>query len=69
MIISKGLYIHGQHFDVPDLTSIKSQIFAYVHYKHISLYVLALYIHLISIKINYSAKKVKNFFYKILIKS
>ena len=42
-----------------DLTSIERQIFAYVHYKHILLYVLALYIHPISIKINYSAIKVE----------
>ena len=44
-------------FEVPDFTSIECQTFVYVHYKHILLYVLALYIHPISIKNNYSAKK------------
>ena len=39
-------------FYVPDLTSIERQIFAYVHYKPIVLYVLALYIYPTSTKIN-----------------
>ena len=59
----------GYQINVPDLTSIERQTFAYVHYKHILLYVLALYIYPISIKINYNAKKVEIMFYKILIKS
>ena len=59
----------GYQFDVPDLTSIERQAFAYVHYKHILLHVLALYMHLISIKIHHSARQVKTIFYKMLIKS
>ena len=39
----------GYQLDVPDLTSIERQIFAYVHYEHILLYVLAWYVHPISI--------------------
>ena len=37
----------------------ESQTFAYVYYKHILVYVLALYTRLISIKIIYSANKLK----------
>ena len=55
---------------VPHLTSIERQTFAYVHHKHILLYVLALYIYPTSIKINIRVlKKVKVIFYNILIKS
>ena len=49
----------GYQLDVPDLTSMERQTFAYVHYKHVLFYVLALYIYQIRIEINYSAKKFK----------